>query len=164
MSTKSCKWWIEAKKYRIFQKRNIIDIRVRTPLNLERLNMFSKQSSSRNPYASIRKTFRLIVDEVSSFYRIRNDTGTASTCHTCILLGGCTYTEISAIRFLAQDYELVVALGEGAEEATAEEVLARNACRSQQHQQREKHGYEALLEQNRTWQKRLSHHQNLQNN
>ncbi|CAG8819650.1 23535_t:CDS:2, partial [Cetraspora pellucida] len=137
---------------------------LQTLLNLERLNMFFKQSSSRNPYASIRKTLRLIVDEVEEHnpqdiayvysgyapLSVRliqcatTKSGTSSTGNgwkgyeevlrmlpgktfdevqrqeegairpkrmvqgqhprvtLVFFLGGCTYTEISAIRFLAQ--------------------------------------------------------------
>ncbi|CAG8795650.1 9439_t:CDS:2, partial [Cetraspora pellucida] len=104
MSTKSCKWWIEAKDH--------------------------------NPYASIRKTLRLIVDEVEhnaplSVRLIQcvttTNSGSSSTGNgwkgyeevlkmlpgmvqgqhsrvtLAFFLGGCTYAEISAIRFLAQD-------------------------------------------------------------
>ncbi|CAG8761276.1 23385_t:CDS:10, partial [Gigaspora margarita] len=141
---------------------------LQTLLNLERLNMVSKQlSSTRNPYAYIRKTLRLIVDDVEehnpqdiayvysgyaplSVRLIQHATtksGSSSTSNgwkgyeevlrmlpgktfdevqrqeegtirskrmaqgqhprvtLVFFLGGCTYTEISAIRFLAQQDE-----------------------------------------------------------
>ncbi|CAG8459081.1 4227_t:CDS:10, partial [Scutellospora calospora] len=133
---------------------------LQTLLNLERVNMFSKQLSTRNPYAYIRKTLRLIVDEVDeqnpqdvayvysgyaplSVRLIQCATTKSAPSSTgngwkgyeevlrmlpgktfdevqrqeegairpkrqhprvtlVFFLGGCTYTEISAIRFLAQ--------------------------------------------------------------
>ncbi|RHZ50271.1 hypothetical protein Glove_502g6 [Diversispora epigaea] len=137
---------------------------LQTLLNLEKLNMFVKQVSTRNPYANIRKSLRLIVDEVEennphdisyvySGYAplsvrllqcvvtkgdngIRNNgwkgyedvlrmlpgktfdevqrkedsvirpkrliQGQQPRVTLIFFLGGCTYTEISAIRFLAQ--------------------------------------------------------------
>ncbi|CAG8487222.1 8957_t:CDS:10 [Diversispora eburnea] len=137
---------------------------LQTLLNLEKLNMFVKQVSTRNPYAYIRKSLRLIVDEVEennphdisyvySGYAplsvrllqcvvtkgdngIKNNgwkgyedvlrmlpgktfdevqrkedsvirpkrliQGQQPRVTLIFFLGGCTYTEISAIRFLAQ--------------------------------------------------------------